>query len=125
MTQIASTGDAVGDLATGPELPSYDREDSELFGLDAITHTSDQRSIGELLFDVDRHARLLLMDVSEHDAAPLLRAWPELISAAGRMWHAMPETRPGATAAQVTTASARGTAFIEVMAQQFSDAIHF
>src|SRR5689334_448442 len=83
---------------TNPEtdavLPTYDRADIELFDLDAFAHVSDQRSIGELLFDVDRHARLLLMDVCEYDAAALLHAWPKLISAAGSMWHAMPEPLP-------------------------------
>ncbi len=90
------------DPATSPETnpetdavhPTYDRADSELFDLDAFAHVSDQRSIGELLFDVDRHARLLLMDVCEYDAAPLLHAWPRLISAAGSMWQAMPEVLP-------------------------------
>lgn len=77
-----------------PPPLKYDRADVELFDVDGLTHTSDQRSIGELLFDVDRHARLLLMDVSEHDAGPLLHGWPALISAASNLWHAMPESLP-------------------------------
>lgn len=80
--------------ATAPRQWAYDADDVELFDVDAFTHASDQRSVGELLFDVDRHARLLLMDVCEHDAAPLLHAWPTLISAAGSMWHAMPAPLP-------------------------------
>lgn len=80
---------------TSAHVPAtYDAADRELFALDAFTHTSDQRSVGELLFDVDREARLLLMDVGEHDAAPLLHAWPRLITAAGSMWHAMPAPLP-------------------------------
>lgn len=82
------------DPETDVVLSPYDRADIELFDLGAFAHVADQRSIGELLFDVDRHARLLLMDVCEHDAGPLLHAWPTLISAAGSMWHAMPEVLP-------------------------------
>ncbi|CAM3710334.1 hypothetical protein [Nocardioides zeicaulis] len=82
------------DPTNSPPPLMYDRADVELFDVDGLTHTSDQRSIGELLFDVDRHARLLLMDVSEHDAAPLLHGWPALISAASSLWHAMPEPLP-------------------------------
>ncbi len=79
--------------------PSYDLSDVELFGLDAFTHATDQRSVGELLFDADRQARVLLMDVSQHDAGPLLHAWPDLVRAANDMWRAMPKPRP----ASITT----------------------
>ncbi|MDR7254154.1 hypothetical protein J2X46_003147 [Nocardioides sp. BE266] len=86
--------DPLKDPTNGPLSPMYDRADVELFDLNTITHTSDQRSVGELLFDVDRQARLLLMDVSEHDAGPLLHAWPTLISSASSMWHAIPAPLP-------------------------------
>jgi hypothetical protein len=68
----------------------YATVDVQLFDLDHLTHTSDQRSVGELLFDVDRQARVLLMDVTEDDAAQLLRAWPTLVSAAIGLWQALP-----------------------------------
>ncbi|UFN45228.1 hypothetical protein [Nocardioides okcheonensis] len=86
--------DPANDPTTAPRQWAYDGDDVELFHTDAFTHVSDQRSVGELLFDVDRHARVLLMDVCEHDAAPLLHAWPTLISAAGSMWHALPAPLP-------------------------------
>lgn len=78
----------------------YATVDVELFDLDQLTHTSDQRSVGELLFDVDRQARVLLMDVTEDDAAQLLHAWPTLVSAAVDLWQALPHP-PG----QQTTAT--------------------
>lgn len=83
----------------------YAKADIELFDLDQFTHTSDQRSVGELLFDVDRQARLLLIDVSEDDAAQLLRAWPTLVSAAADLWQALP--RPAGQPADTATAMDR------------------
>lgn len=68
----------------------YATADVELFDLDRLTHTTDQRSVGELLFDVDRQARLLLIDVTEDDVAQLLHAWPALVSAAVNLWRALP-----------------------------------
>lgn len=76
---------------TGSSGPAaYYNADVELFDLDRITHTTDQRSVGELLFDVDRQARTLLVDVTEDDVAQLLQAWPGLVSAAVNLWQALP-----------------------------------
>lgn len=76
---------------TGSGGPAaYANADVELFDLDRLTHTTDQRSVGELLFDVDRQARTLLVDVTEDDVAQLLQAWPGLVSAAVNLWQALP-----------------------------------
>lgn len=95
----------------GPGM--YASVDVELFNLDQLTHTSDQRSVGELLFDVDRQARVLLMDVTEDDAAQLLQAWPMLVSAAIGLWQALPhppgrpaETTPIERVAQISNSIA-------------------
>jgi hypothetical protein len=70
----------------------YARVEADLFDLDHVTLVSDQRSVGELLFDTDRQARELLMDVSDEDAASLLCAWPLLASAATHLWRALPRS---------------------------------
>jgi hypothetical protein len=64
--------------------------DEPLFDPDLIPNAGDPRSIGELLRDVDFHARQLLFDVSGDDAAGLLRGWPDVVGAAARLWHALP-----------------------------------
>jgi len=79
----------------------YAIADVELFDLDRLTHTTDQRSVGELLFDVDRQARMLLIDVTEDDVAQLLHAWPGFVSAAVDLWQALPH--PPGQAAEMAT----------------------
>lgn len=56
--------------------------------------TRDQRSVGEMLFDVDSLARQLLMDVSGDDAGTLLRSWPTMVAAAADLWASLPAGRP-------------------------------
>lgn len=68
--------------------------DDPLFDPDLIPNAGDPRSVGELLRDVDLHARELLFDVSGADAAGLLRGWPAVVDAAAQLWHALPG-RPG------------------------------
>ncbi|GAA5122724.1 hypothetical protein GCM10023339_41530 [Alloalcanivorax gelatiniphagus] len=79
-------------MTTSAGRAEYASVDVELFDLDHVAHTTDQRSVGELLFDADRRARLLLIDVSEDDVAQLLHAWPTLVSAAVNLWQALPHT---------------------------------
>lgn len=64
--------------------------DEPLFDPDVIPNAGDPRSVGELLRDVDFHARELLFDVSGCDAAGLLRGWPDVVDAAAQLWHALP-----------------------------------
>ena len=64
--------------------------DDPLFDPDLIPNASDPRSVGELLRDVDLHARELLFDVSGTDAEGLLRGWPAVIAAAAQLWQALP-----------------------------------
>ena len=85
-------------MADSGEPAVYASADVELFDLDQFTHTSDQRSVGELLHEADRQARTMLMDVTGDDAARLLHAWATLVSAAGNLWQALP--RPPGLAAE-------------------------
>lgn len=64
--------------------------DEPLFDPDLIPNAGDPRSVGELLRDVDLHARELLFDVSGDDAAGLLRGWPDVVDAAAQLWRALP-----------------------------------
>ena len=64
--------------------------DEPLFDPDLIPNAGDPRSVGELLRDVDLHARQLLFDVSGEDAAGLLRGWPPVVDAASRLWYVLP-----------------------------------
>jgi hypothetical protein len=64
--------------------------DDPLFDPDLIPNAGDPRSVGELLRDVDLHARELLFDVSGTDADGLLRGWPDVIDAAAQLWQALP-----------------------------------
>jgi hypothetical protein len=64
--------------------------DEPLFDLGVIPNAGDQRSVGELLRDVDYLARELLLDVTGDDAAGLLRGWPDVVEAATRLWNALP-----------------------------------
>jgi hypothetical protein len=72
--------------------PSRGRDAGQLalFDVGLVPSLGDPRSVGELLEDVDRQARDLLFDVSENDAAGLLRGWPELARSASRLWIAIP-----------------------------------
>lgn len=75
---------------------AYANIDAELFDLDEISMTSsDVRSVGEMLFDVDYLARQLLMDVGGDDAGTLLRSWPRMVAAAEDLWACLPGRRPG------------------------------
>lgn len=64
--------------------------DDPLFDPDLFPNAGDPRSVGELLRDVDLHARELLFDVSGADAAGLLRGWPDVVATAAQLWHALP-----------------------------------
>lgn len=67
--------------------------DVELFDVDAVPFTTaETRTVGELLLDVDHHARRLLLDVEGDDAAALVRAWPTLIAAAEEFWTVLPRS---------------------------------
>ena len=54
----------------------------------------DQRSVGELLLDADHTARDLLPDVSDLDAAAMLRTWPEVVQTATALWSLLPPAAP-------------------------------
>ncbi len=58
----------------------------------------DRRTLGELLAEADQLARDTLAEVRPHDAPGMVRAWPGLVTAAGRAWTALPAAapRPGA-----------------------------
>ncbi|MBO1756541.1 hypothetical protein [Allobranchiibius sp. CTAmp26] len=52
--------------------------------------TTDQRSIGELLWDADFRARELLLDVVGDDAPAMLRTWGEVVQTAAELWSKLP-----------------------------------
>lgn len=65
--------------------------EAELFDADAVPFTTgDIRTVGEMLADVDHHARLLLLDVDGDNAGGLVRGWPALVRAASELWAALP-----------------------------------
>lgn len=67
--------------------------DAELFEADAVpSTTSDTRTVGEILTDVDHQARLLLLDVDGDHAGGLVRGWPAIVTAASEFWAALPRT---------------------------------
>ena len=53
---------------------------------------ADRRTPAELLTETDQQARLLLLEVSGPTAPAMLRAFPELVEAAARLWSVMPST---------------------------------
>lgn len=74
--------------------PGYATVDEALFEDDAIVSTTrDNRTVGEMLFDVDYLARQLLIDVTGDDAAHLIRGWPDVVAAAATVWDALPPRR--------------------------------
>jgi hypothetical protein len=57
----------------------------------------DERSVGELLAELDRACRALLWDLSGDDARSLDCAWPELVAAAERLWRRIHTPPAGST----------------------------
>lgn len=68
----------------------WSTNDEALVPTGSIAASRDPRSVGEMLDDVDRLSRRLLFDVTADDAAALLRAWPPLVAASGRLWRSLP-----------------------------------
>jgi len=63
---------------------------------------TDHRSVGELLLAAELMARQALANAGNQDAAAMLRAWPEVVQAAGELWRALPDQRvPQALTARV------------------------
>lgn len=61
-----------------------------LFGPDRVPGVGDVRSVGEILVDVDRSARGLLLDAGG-DPGAMLNSWPGLLDAAVGVWSACPD----------------------------------
>ena len=51
---------------------------------------ADRRTPAELLAETDQLARLLLLEVSGQSAPAMLRAFPDLVEAAARLWSVLP-----------------------------------
>lgn len=78
------------------EIPAtFGDRDEALFDAEhAACPTSEGRSVGEMLFDVDHRSRQMLIDVSGDDAGALLRGWPPVVEAARQLWGAFPGPSP-------------------------------
>lgn len=82
---------ATSRAAAGPVGVSFADHDTEMFDIDAIPFTTrEARTVGEMLVEVDRQARSLLLDIEGDHAGSLIRSWPELVNAAGGLWAALP-----------------------------------
>ncbi|EAP98704.1 hypothetical protein JNB_01010 [Janibacter sp. HTCC2649] len=63
----------------------------------------DHRSVGELLLDAEHTARDVLIDLSDLNAAAMLRTWPEVVQTAASLWSVLPTPSVTLTASSSAT----------------------